>query len=408
MLKWLASLGGGSAAKVAAAIGAADAARAACAWPEAARLYREVLDMDGSLAPIWVQYGHALKESGNLSKAEAAYRKSIEITPQEADTHLQLGHALKLQGRTNEAAEAYEECLRRDPKSEHARLELLNLKLVVSVVSEHPYASWERETVVFIHLQKTAGKAFHALLEPHFASDRICPIPDNNLHLLSMAELGQFDFYSGHFDYFSTRFIPRHRIKTISLFRNPRARLISFYRFHRAHKLCDEFACNMFVRLANEFTAEEFFEHPEVRNKPEAFNNYLLAFGLSFAYPGLGEPFGMNEIAPEALERAKRQVLALDGIGITEHFDESAKLIFKQLNLPLPPYIKKIHVTDEFAEFDARFSRAEPVSMTPRLASALEDLTVYDDEIYRVALNEFERRREMTKAPISECTRDDR
>ncbi len=92
MLKILSSKGKEAGVKAGEVIATADAAGDARNWPEAARLYREALDRNGSLPAIWVQYGHALKETGHLSEAEAAYRKSIEIAPQEADSHLQLGH----------------------------------------------------------------------------------------------------------------------------------------------------------------------------------------------------------------------------------------------------------------------------------------------------------------------------
>jgi hypothetical protein len=44
-----------------------------------------------------VQYGHALKESGNVREAENAYRKSLEFDADIADTHLQAGHAVKIE-----------------------------------------------------------------------------------------------------------------------------------------------------------------------------------------------------------------------------------------------------------------------------------------------------------------------
>jgi glycosyltransferase involved in cell wall biosynthesis len=59
------------------------------------------------MAGIWVQFGHALKESGDLKAAETAYRRSLEINELNADTHLQLGHVLKLQNRRQEAMSAY-------------------------------------------------------------------------------------------------------------------------------------------------------------------------------------------------------------------------------------------------------------------------------------------------------------
>src|SRR5438552_2864360 len=81
----------------------ADRARAAGEWQLAAGLYRKALDRNPDKPPIWVQYGHALKEAGDRPEAERAYRTALSYDPAVADTHLQLGHALKLQGKTEEA-----------------------------------------------------------------------------------------------------------------------------------------------------------------------------------------------------------------------------------------------------------------------------------------------------------------
>jgi glycosyltransferase involved in cell wall biosynthesis len=85
----------------------ADRARDKGRWEFAARFYQEALELAPARPPIWVQYGHALKESGNLAAAESAYRKSLELNRDTADTHLQLGHVLKLQGWLDEAGYAY-------------------------------------------------------------------------------------------------------------------------------------------------------------------------------------------------------------------------------------------------------------------------------------------------------------
>jgi tetratricopeptide (TPR) repeat protein len=70
----------------------ADRANADRQWEQAARLYRAALDRDPSNPPIWVQFGHSLKETGRLADAEAAYRNALAGDPLYADTHLQLGH----------------------------------------------------------------------------------------------------------------------------------------------------------------------------------------------------------------------------------------------------------------------------------------------------------------------------
>src|SRR5207249_799806 len=56
-------------------IARADRAREAGQWDAAARLYRTALDRNARKPAIWIQYGHALKELGDLRGAEAAYRR---------------------------------------------------------------------------------------------------------------------------------------------------------------------------------------------------------------------------------------------------------------------------------------------------------------------------------------------
>lgn len=111
----------------------ADRARDARRWEAAARLYREALDRGPRNAHIWVQYGHALKESGErrdpdkLARAELAYRKALSLDPGVADSHLQLGHVLKLQGKTEEAQASYLRAFALGPSSPDPLHELRRL-----------------------------------------------------------------------------------------------------------------------------------------------------------------------------------------------------------------------------------------------------------------------------------------
>jgi tetratricopeptide (TPR) repeat protein len=111
----------------------ADRARDARQWELAAQLYRRSLDRDPRSPLIWVQYGHALKESGELrdpdklAQAEIAYRRALSLDPSAADSHLQLGHVLKLQGKTNEAEAAYLRAFALDPAMPYPLQELRGL-----------------------------------------------------------------------------------------------------------------------------------------------------------------------------------------------------------------------------------------------------------------------------------------
>jgi hypothetical protein len=268
-----------------------------------------------------------------------------------------------------------------------------NYKIMRPETFDHPGLSIDRKTVVFIHMQKTGGTTLRALLEGQFPADRVCPVRVDKLHLLSVAELGQFDFFAGHFDRSSLCFIPRRDIKTVALFREPRARLISFYRFLRSHPARDEFASDPCIRLANELTAEEFFERSEIRSLPAVYNHYLITLGASFTWFRQNWDSLSKENISSALDEAKRQIRTITAIGITENFDQSVELICKALDIDKPQSIAPLHVTSNFVELDARFRVVEPVAMTPRLASAFEELTTYDDELYRFAVQEFDRRR---------------
>lgn len=111
------------------AIMQADALRDARDWSGAAIAYSDALALDPSRDAIWVQYGHALKESGRIDEAETAYRRAIEIDDGVADTHLQLGHALKISGRMGEAALAYMRALELDHSLPDAMREIQDLAL---------------------------------------------------------------------------------------------------------------------------------------------------------------------------------------------------------------------------------------------------------------------------------------
>src|SRR6516164_3157181 len=100
----------------------ADRARDAGQWDVAARYYEIALRRNPNKPAIWVQYGHVLKESGNLTKAEQAYRQAIGYDSRIADPHLHLGHILKVQGREDEVQTAYLAALALNPLQRQTEL----------------------------------------------------------------------------------------------------------------------------------------------------------------------------------------------------------------------------------------------------------------------------------------------
>ncbi|MFC7542675.1 tetratricopeptide repeat protein [Siccirubricoccus deserti] len=103
----------------------ADSLRDRRDWAEAAQAYAGYLRLRGDDWPIWVQYGHCMKEAGDPRAALLLYREAERLQPEDADLHLQIGHALKLLGRQEEALEEYARALTLDPGNAAARQELL-------------------------------------------------------------------------------------------------------------------------------------------------------------------------------------------------------------------------------------------------------------------------------------------
>jgi tetratricopeptide (TPR) repeat protein len=105
----------------------ADRARDAWQWELAATYYRTALRRKPKNPPIWVQYGHVLKESGHLAEAERAYRTAVAYDQSVADSYLQLGRVLKIQGKEEEALAAYLLAVVLDPLLDGASFELAQL-----------------------------------------------------------------------------------------------------------------------------------------------------------------------------------------------------------------------------------------------------------------------------------------
>lgn len=118
---------------------AADRARDTRQWREAARLYGAYLEAHPADFGLWVQCGHAEKESGRLDRALSCYSMALSLNERDADLHLQLGHLHKLMGRLDAAAQAYRQSVAIAGEASSAARELGDLA---------PYGRDEPQVVV--------------------------------------------------------------------------------------------------------------------------------------------------------------------------------------------------------------------------------------------------------------------
>jgi glycosyltransferase involved in cell wall biosynthesis len=118
-------------------------------WAEAAELYARYLKIEENDFGYWVQYGHALKESGSFERAEEAYLTAKTLAASEPDIPLQLGHLFKRIRKPARAIIAFREALELDSNLREARIELERLGVTV----EDPNQEYdERPAGTFIDL----------------------------------------------------------------------------------------------------------------------------------------------------------------------------------------------------------------------------------------------------------------
>ena len=119
-------------------IRAGDSHRGRGDWASAIPEYQAALDVDPispKASPIWVQLGHALKETGQLEAAGEAYERARKLTPDSSDVHLQIGHLLKIRGQIAAARASYLHAYHLDQNNTDVQFELEALGVSLSLLT---------------------------------------------------------------------------------------------------------------------------------------------------------------------------------------------------------------------------------------------------------------------------------
>jgi GT2 family glycosyltransferase/tetratricopeptide (TPR) repeat protein len=96
-------------------IRAADRAMLRADWAAAAASYAKIVAKQPGNAPMWIQYGHALKEMGDIVAAERAYASAVQSAQDSNDALFHHARALLALGRTDEAMQIFVDILNREP-----------------------------------------------------------------------------------------------------------------------------------------------------------------------------------------------------------------------------------------------------------------------------------------------------
>ncbi len=275
--------------------------------------------------------------------------------------------------------------------------EFRNRRLLMQRMHHLGRPALHQDRLAFVHIEKCGGTTLHAMLCGQFAPERICPERNASLGDWTVNELAAYQLFSGHFDLAYCRSIPG-TVRVLTMLREPKARLLSLYRFWKAHRPDRDRDFYDLLVLARSCSAEAFFAHPRVTQHPALRDGMAgqltrsdSVWALLPGHPIIDDPDGTLQQAWAALE-------AMAAFGILEAFEQSRRLFNHRLGLALTPIAPR-QVLSDLVRDNAEMVALELEPMTPRLDALLDAMTPIDRPLYARARALFERRVAEMDAP---------
>lgn len=267
--------------------------------------------------------------------------------------------------------------------------ERTEIRRLTSLSLPHPSVRYEEPALVFLHIQKTAGTSLQNMLADAFQNKKIFQEHSDSLHLRSPAELSQFDMFFGHFNHDSLEYIPRRNLNTVTFVRDPSSRLISLYKFWKAHEP-EHASFHDGMRLANNLCADDFFSTVVRDPHPETWNNMTWvimgarkwSYWLDRSQRTTANPQLFAEMLEEFDEEVRAQLGRFLFVGVQENFVDSVKLLQNLLSGPelIPRYD---HSLNNLLSTTSNFKSSLPeVEISPSTKEAMVELTGLDSIIY--------------------------
>jgi hypothetical protein len=246
--------------------------------------------------------------------------------------------------------------------------------------------------LVLLHIQKTGGTSLHSLLRKRFSAHEVCPERLRNLRSYDREQLTQYRFFSGHLDRADVEYIPGP-VNVVSLFREPRARILSHYYFWRSHRVEVIEKENLGgPKRAKQLRLLPFLRHRGGGNSVNFHNHQVrMLLGRRYAGPNGEFLFPDNEVVPRAVEF----VDSMCAVGILEQFDDSVRQIYRALNMPPPETLP--HAMDHRTyENHPRLEPVEREELTTEIEAELDRLTRFDRQLYEHVRRTVSRSRQST------------
>lgn len=234
----------------------------------------------------------------------------------------------------------------------------------------------------FVHLQKTAGTTLIKRFQRHLDESVVYPNEsDGDIvacvisveHLMERwrARGDEIRFVSGHFPLCTAELLGGD-FTTLTVLREPVERTLSYLRHHRKVTPTDR-----------EASLEEVYED-SFRFHGLVHNHMVKMFSLTLEEMTDGA-LTRVEFTEERLARAKERLAGIDALGLQEHFEEFCADLTRRFGWSL--------------DQPRRMNFTEPCEVSDAFRARIAEDNAMDVELYRFALQLYERRARSSVAP---------
>lgn len=245
----------------------------------------------------------------------------------------------------------------------------------------------EDQCLYFLHIPKTAGTTFTAILHNQFNPNEICPATRwySVLEIPSEA-LSQYHVIAGHMTYSLHRVIQK-RLIYITMLRDPIERAISYY--EQVRRMQPHYPYKKFY--TQNMSLEDFIVDPEINFATT--NAAVMMIGENYSLEQVRNLFAIrnydDDFTPpptptrEFLERAKQRLEEFAFVGLAERFADSINLL---------TYTFAWHPIGATQELNKSRGRIKREDLPQRTIDAIIEQNQLDIELYEFAKALFERR----------------
>lgn len=240
--------------------------------------------------------------------------------------------------------------------------------------------------VALMHLPKTGGTTLHRLLAEQFEPEKTCPERFNAFDRFTQEDLQKYDFFSAHMDFHGLSRVAQPAY-TITLLREPKARILSLYYFWKSQTREQIEKLNLAgPRFAKNHNLLGF-----LRDMPD---NMIQNIDNSYVRNLMGRVAlgGRNRLPiaeDEAIRLSMRNLMRIDTVGFLEDLPKAVDEVFARLSKPAPATIPKTRARETFGVSEPNSDKVEIEEVTPEIDALLTYYTRLDSKVYDAARRLF-------------------